>query len=546
MRLTHLKIPRNLKSLPRAGNPQSWTRRSSQASQDTEFGELEQPPLEPERYITREANRKRKCVQEAPDPTNRIQDVPTQKRTRVLQLDRAAEDAETQKTIVDKNSSPIQYWVENGSWPKTFFDKDQNMSEPSPTKRLRSTSYSQSVKDGDNPRAYTPKYEKVLEKAGIFMDEYQGEGAISDACQQLCNDLLSGEYETPESSIFQGDQFWAVLRRVRTRNELRIFRDITPLIVPSAELLCIRGNDHLEHLTEELSGDWTRFRPTAGPQPKPDIAVGLMSSAFTDVELLKLKCYTAPDRATLFTEDVYFPFLMCEVKSGDQAIMRADRQNAHSSSLAVKAIVQLYRAVPPLDEPRSENRASSRVMELDKKILAFSISHDCSVAKIYGHYASIQGDKTTFHRHPIRQFFLTNPNSKERWAAYNFTRKVYDTFAPIHLERIRTAIGQLPEPPSNPVRSGISVDADTEAGSSDAVASAPLSHDTANFKVPSLPPTARLQLENDGLRDQVHELRDQIGMLLRQQQEQQRQQQEQQEQNKEIIKMLKEQMSAKG
>ena len=399
-------------------------------------------------------------------------------------------------------------------------------------KRSRSTSYSQSVKDGDNLRASTPKYEKVLEKAGIFMDAYEGEGAIPDTCQQLYNDLLSGEYEAPESSIFRGDQFWAVLRRVHTRNEMRVFGDITPLIVPSAELLCIRGNDHLEHFIEELSGDWTRCSTTASPQPKPDFAVGLMSSAFTDAELLKLKCYTAPDRATLFTEDVYFPFLVCEVKCGDHAITRADRQNAHSSSLAVKAIVQLYRAVPPLDEPCSENRASSRVMELDKKILAFSISHDCSVAKIYGHYASIQADNTTFHRHLVRQFFLTNPNSRERWATYNFTRKVYDTFAPIHLERIRTAIAQLPEPPSKSVRSGISVDIDTEAGLSDAVVSAPLSHDTANFKVPSLPPAARLQGEND-------ELRDQIGMLLRQQQEQQ-------QQNKEMIKLLKEQISAKG
>ena len=387
------------------------------------------------------------------------------------------------------------------------------MSEPSSKKRSRSTSYSQSVKDGDNPRAYTPKYEKVLEKAGIFMDEYQDQATVSDACQQFCNDLLSGDYEAPEHSIFQDDQFWTVLRRVRTRNELRVFRDVTPSIVPSAELLCIRGDHHLEHLIEEMSVDWTRCSTTAGPQPKPDFAVGLMSSAFTDAEILKLKYYTAPDRTTLFTDDVYFPFLICEVKCGEQAIARADRQNAHSSSLAVKAIVQLYRAVPPLDESRSENRASSRVMELDKMILAFSISHDCNMAKIYGHYASIQGDKTTFHRHLIRQFFLTNPNSKERWTAYNFTRKVYDTFVPMHLERIRTAVAQLPDLPSKSIGSGVSVDTDPEAGSSDVVANTPLSHDTANFKIPSLPPTAMLQ-------EEVDRLRGQIDMLQQQQQEQ--------------------------
>ena len=110
------------------------------------------------------------------------------------------------------------------------------------------------------------------------MDAYQGQAAILDACQQLCNDLLSGEYEAPESSTFQGDQFWAVLRRVHIRNDIRVFRDITPFIVPSAELLCIRGNDHSEHLIEELREDWTRCSTTAAPQPKPIFAVELMSS----------------------------------------------------------------------------------------------------------------------------------------------------------------------------------------------------------------------------------------------------------------------------
>jgi len=69
------------------------------------------------------------------------------------------------------------------------------------------------------------------------------------------------------------------------------------------------------------------------------------------------------------------------VKCGEQALNRADRQNAHSGSIAVNALVQLY-------------RASSRV-ELDRTILAFSISHDHSMAKIYGHYALIEGESSS-------------------------------------------------------------------------------------------------------------------------------------------------------
>ena len=42
-----------------------------------------------------------------------------------------------------------------------------------------------------------------------------------------------------------------------------------------------------------------------------------------------------------------------------------------------------------------------REKELDREILAFSISHDHTSVRIYGHYPVIKGDKTTFYRHPI-------------------------------------------------------------------------------------------------------------------------------------------------
>lgn len=392
------------------------------------------------------------------------------------------------------------------------------MSQSSSKKRSRSTSYTQSVKDGDNPRAYTPKYEEVLAKAGIFMNAHRRQAAASNACQQLCNDFLNSEYDTPDHSPFHGDLFWTALDRVRSRNEWRVRRDITPWITPSAELLYLRGCDNLEHLTEELDAEWTKCSSLAGPQPKPDFCVGLMSSAFTEEEILKLKSYTAPNRATLVTEHLYFPFLTCEVKCGEQALNRADRQNAHSGSIAVNALVQLY-------------RASSRVEELDRKILAFSISHDHSMVKIYGHYALIENEKATFYRHLIRSFDFTELNGKERWTAFNFTRTVYDKFAPLHLERIRSALVQLPDSSSESFTSEIIIDADSdEIDSQEIATSAPSSQETAGFKRPSLPPSVKMQQENARLRAQVN-------VLVKQQQEQQQRLQEllmqQKEQSKE-------------
>ncbi|KAI9807768.1 MAG: hypothetical protein M1825_005073 [Sarcosagium campestre] len=513
------KTSENGASLPPGEVSETWARVSSQD------GSFEGAGC----HIYEGLGRKRKRAEEAKDSTSRLQHDPAHKRVRSLQLggDNTREEEETCR--------PIEYWARTGRWPKKYFQEDEKMSQTYPQKRPRSTSYSQSVKDGDNPRAYTPQYEQVLEKAGIFMVTDLSQAIISATYQQLYDNLLSGDYEVSHQTLFQDDEFRKLLRRVRNRNETRIFRDVTPLIVPSAELLYIHGDDHLEHLTEELNAEWIKCSTLAGPRPKPDLAVGLMSSAFTDEELLKLKHYSAPNRAIQVTDNMYFPFLMCEAKCGDQAINRADRQNAHSSSIAINAIVQLYRALPAQDGPGHDGRVIQQVEVLDKKILCFSVSHDDSMVKIYGHYASLDGEKTTFHRDTVRIFDLASRDGRDRLIAYNFTRKVYDTFASQHLDRIRTAIAQLPNPPSESSASEINVDADVEGEHShELIASASSSRDTAGFKIPSLPPSVRVQKENDRLKDQVD-------MLLRQQQEQQRQQQEQQRQQQEQQRQQQEQ-----
>ncbi|POR31095.1 Hypothetical protein TPAR_08665 [Tolypocladium paradoxum] len=60
---------------------------------------------------------------------------------------------------------------------------------------------------------------------------------------------------------------------------------------------------------------------------------------------------------------IYFPFLTYEVKCGAATLDIADRQNAHSMTLAVRGIVELFRAIKREDE-------------VNRKILGFSVSHD--------------------------------------------------------------------------------------------------------------------------------------------------------------------------
>ncbi|KAK0246651.1 hypothetical protein LTS09_018209, partial [Friedmanniomyces endolithicus] len=128
---------------------------------------------------------------------------------------------------------------------------------------------------------------------------------------------------------------------------------------------------------------------------------------------------------------MYFPFLTCEVKCGAAALDIADRQNAHSTAIAVRAVVELFPAV-------------KREKELHREILAFSVSHDQRSVRIYGYYAEIGESETKYYRHAIHTFDFTALDGKERWTAYKFTKNVYDHWMPIHFKRICSAIEQIP------------------------------------------------------------------------------------------------------
>jgi hypothetical protein len=127
---------------------------------------------------------------------------------------------------------------------------------------------------------------------------------------------------------------------------------------------------------------------------------------------------------------MYFRFFTCEVKCGAEGLDVADRQNAHSMTLAVRGIVELFKYV-------------GREKELHREILAFSVSHDDKSVRIYGHYPVIDGNKTMFYRHLIRMFNFIEFDGKEKWAAYKFTKNVYDMWMPTHFQRICSVVDEL-------------------------------------------------------------------------------------------------------
>jgi hypothetical protein len=266
------------------------------------------------------------------------------------------------------------------------------------------------------------------------------EKMIQGESKKLCQTLLDSEQTYPENTLFRDDIFGKLLDDLAKENEAMVIRDLSPLLVPCALTLMLFGATHLRHLSESAGRGWNSSRPFHGPRPQPDYSVGFGRSAFTAKQLKKLQPYIGenPDHYTSFFMgrwNMYFQFFTNEVNK--EALELADLQNAHSMTLAVRGIVELFRLV-------------GRQQELDREVLAFSISNDHETVKFYGHYAVIDGEKTTFYRHLIHIVHIKLLDGRERWTSYRFTRNVYDIWMPKHLDRIRKVINELLPPGAHP------------------------------------------------------------------------------------------------
>ena len=85
-----------------------------------------------------------------------------------------------------------------------------------------------------------------------------------------------------------------------------------------------------------------------------------------------------------------------------------------------------------------------REKEIDREILAFSVSHDDRNVRIYGHYSVIEGKVTKYYRHSIREFNFRELDGREKQPAYKFTKNVYDNWMPGHLKQICSTINEIP------------------------------------------------------------------------------------------------------
>ncbi|OAX78235.1 hypothetical protein ACJ72_07461 [Emergomyces africanus] len=335
-------------------------------------------------------------------------------------------------TTSGESAKLIRYWCEHESWPKEHFvqrvEPTEDMNHPLARKKssaslhrkssnssLATGSNTPADREGKSAKYRSTSYETVLATKGSFM--HKSELGITEKNKLLCKDLLDSDQPIPKQTLFRDDTVDEFCQRLQGKNESRVIQDIGRLIVPSAETLAIDGAKDLKHLVESVNECWGSSIAFYGPLPQPDYAVAFDRSAFTEEQLKRLESFLGydPDTYNFFlgTFYMYFP------------------QNAHSMTLAVRGVVELLRYV-------------GRGDEVNREILAFSLSHDHRTVRIYGHYPVIDGNKISFYRHPIGTFDFTELEGRDRWTAYKFTRNVYEKWAPEHLQRIRSAINEIP------------------------------------------------------------------------------------------------------
>ena len=348
----------------------------------------------------------------------------------------------------DKNN-PISYWAANHTWPDNFAESGAMSSSNNTNKRKRTLdyfssgknekpqSYTQNRKDGSVPEQYTKSYEKYIATKGLDMDESKGAELVSPDSKMTCKDLQKITRETFSSTVYSNAEINKVVKLSRNRNEAMVNRNVTPLILPPIISLHLKnGGNQFEHLAEEVTTQWYESWVLAGPRPKPDLAVGFQSSAFTTEENKKLTYYTSFENLTRPSDELCFPFLMLEVKCGNEGLDYADRQNMHSCSVAVKALLKL-------EQKADQYREDKKLESLLGEILVYSISHDQKIGRLYGHYALVEGENWTYYRHHIANFDIFF-NERDLLALHNFVLNILTLHGPKLLNRLQKAIVALP------------------------------------------------------------------------------------------------------
>lgn len=363
------------------------------------------------------------------------------------------------------------------------------------------------------------------------MSPVKGEESVSNQSKTLCISLQEIKLKSITPTIFPKEDIRKVLENCQFRNKAFINREVTQFLVPPIMSLYFGGADYLEHVLDEVNTNWNGRCTSTGTQICPDLAIGFGSSAFTLVEIDKLNYYAATNNWTRFTEIMYFPFLMCEVRCGDQNLDTAENQNMHSSSVAIRALLRI-------EQEADKYRLEKRMARLNGRILVFSISHNHREARLYGHYALIHDEQWTYHRYCVNIFFILT-NRDDILVMHNFVQNLFRMYQPELAQQLKDALAALPMPgqvssPTGGMTLAINNSQKRSPG-----------RDANGFAIPGVP-VSTLRSGDSAAKQQIDRLTQQLEQQRQQQREREAEmderQKEEMEQHKERMEQQQQQM----
>lgn len=358
--------------------------------------------------------------------------------------------------------SPVAFWAREGFWPPRYKRRGRQhiLAQEYPTEPMvlsdpmegqehaldsKDVGNTEDLEDPDgledvedeedaesNCWAHEEKfalYEKLdwkLDKERSFIcDSILG---ADPKITELCQKWLEEPQQLPDG-LEPGVDFFESLEQDKT--ELEAAQLFSSYMMPY---------EGVQILSTSFYRGWNNSVPLTEMRPQPDLTVGFALCEFTQDQLKRLLPFIGRDATNyrsffMATDKICFPFLTYELD--DISLDNAELLNAHNMTVAVRGVVELFRLV-------------NRQHELHRQILAFSLSHDCTSVRIYGHYAEVKGKLTTYYHHPIHSYRFEHEEEEGKWAAHRFVKNIYEKWVPDHYERICSAINQLPMLASDP------------------------------------------------------------------------------------------------
>lgn len=309
------------------------------------------------------------------------------------------------------------------------------------------TKKSSASKIGSRDRDFADALETHHPTIQCYQKHYFGvEGrGPSKASQTFTQRLLQMRQSPLPDHRYDGDDvFTSTLERLEGKSERKVQHSLHDLICPQAEALADRTTDRdlrqkYDLLVDAMDEPWSKraaiFKEDksqgyeALAMPRPDYCVGFKATKFSSDQRRKLVRALGDPAIWTPMGRVSLPFLTCEAKYMN-GLEQADNQNAHSMTLAIMSVVNLFRRAQ-----------CERTIHLE--ILGFSISYNHKAVQLYCHYPVINGENTAIYRSKLHRHDFDFQQDRDRWKSYRFVRSVYERWAPMHFKRLCDAIDRI-------------------------------------------------------------------------------------------------------